>query len=125
MDGVEEIGARKFVLAVELLRVTTLMRKAIETNEMDAADRYLEERERLLSEIHSLDRTLGGKSTPKDEEILASLNLLKKLDQEILEMGMKGREMIFREVIHLSQVRAEILQQELVEPKGQSLNVRG
>ena len=125
MEGLDKIASRKQILVVELLRVSTVLRKAIENDDMEMADRCMDDRTRFFQEIEALDRLLDKKTTTKDAEILAMLKTLQKMDEDLLALGMKGREMIFKEVVHLSQMRIDLLEQELIEPKGQSLNVRG
>ncbi len=125
MERLDKIASRKQVLVVELLRVSTLLRKSIETDDMEMAERCMDDRYRFFQELEEIDRQIGNQPTSKDAEILAMLKKLKTMDEELLSLGMKGREMIFKEVIHLSQMRADLLQEALIEPKGQSLNTRG
>jgi len=125
MERLDKIASRKQVLVVELLRVSTLLRKSIETDDMEMAERCMDDRSRFFQELEEIDRQIGNQPTSKDAEILAMLKKLKTMDEELLSLGMKGREMIFKEVIHLSQMRADLLQEALIEPKGQSLNTRG
>jgi len=125
MDGVEKIAFRKQIVVAELMRVTTLLRKAMEVDDLDSVERYVNERTRFFAELEALDRELASRPTSKDAEIVAMLKKLKEVDTDLLSFGMKGREMIFNEVIHTSKSIASILNQEAVESKGQSLNVRG
>jgi hypothetical protein len=125
MEGLDKIASRKANLVVELLRVSTLLRKAIENDDMEMADRCMGDRSRFFQEIEGLDRLIGKQPTSRDADILAMLKKLQKMDEDLFALGMKGREIIFKEVAHLSQMRIDLLDQELIEPKGQSLNVRG
>lgn len=125
MEGLDKIASRKRNLVVELLRVSTVLRKAIENDDTEMADRCMDDRTRFFQEIERIDQVLDKQPTSIDAEILAMLKTLQKMDEDLLTLGMKGREMIFKEVVHLSQMRIDLLEQELVDPKGQSLNVRG
>ena len=88
-------------------------------------NQFVEERSKLFDELAECDKHLAGKLTPKNLVWFKELENLKKVDSEIANHLRQHQRHIQKELENLHHAKADLLQAENINSKGNGLRTHG
>lgn len=123
--AIEGLVASKARILEDLLRITAHLHLCLMQNRHDDFEASLDERARKFSELSKIDESLKGTATDQDDLWLRQLKMIEGTDREILNLLVKFRTSLEAEQARDAALKAEIFQNAMVDPRGQSVSVRG
>jgi hypothetical protein len=121
----EDWITKKDQIVERLMYFSARMAEEARVGRLPEFEKFVDERAKLFEELTECDRQIAGLPTPKDSIWTNELEQLKKVDDQIANLLREHRSHVEREMNFLGRSKAQLLQSESIDPKGNSLATHG